>query len=177
MGIVNAVHALKTAACADPRASRADWQLARTQLAILTDISGWMNIQTRVALAHTSLLLGDRTGLETMISELGQFLVQQPDALRAQRQLAELKDLARHLRRGAAIGASSLTTAELRVLHYLPTNLTLAEIGARLFVSRYTVKTHCSSIYRKLDSSTRSEAVAAARGAGLLSGEDVLASP
>ena len=39
------------------------------------------------------------------------------------------------------------------MLHYLPTNLTLAEIGARLYVSRYTVKTHCESIYRKLDAS------------------------
>jgi LuxR family transcriptional regulator, maltose regulon positive regulatory protein len=76
--------------------------------------------------------------------------------------------MVRHLRGNAAIGASSLTTAELRVLHYLPTNLSLAEIGGRLFVSRYTVKTHCASIYRKLNATSRSEAVEAARRFGLL---------
>ena len=72
------------------------------------------------------------------------------------------------LRSNAAIWASSSTTAELRVLHYLPTNLSLAEIGGRLFVSRYTVKTHCASIYRKLNATSRSEAVEAARRFGLL---------
>ena len=47
----------------------ADWQLARTQLALLKDVSGWANVQTRVMLAHTSLLLGDRIGAETMLRE------------------------------------------------------------------------------------------------------------
>ncbi len=174
MAIVNAVHALATAAAGDPESSRAGWQLARTQLAALADISGWMNVQTRVALAHASLLLGDKTGAQTMVRELSQLLVNQPDAARAHRQLAEIEEHAGRLRHHSAIGASSLTTAELRVLHYLPTNLSLAEIGDRLFVSRYTIKTHCSSIYRKLDATTRSGAVAAARAVGLLSGETSL---
>ena len=77
------------------------------------------------------------------------------------------------MHRAATIGASSLTTAELRVLHYLPTNLSLAEIGRRLFVSRYTVKTHCQSIYRKLQVSSRSGAVDVAREIGLLRAEVV----
>jgi LuxR family maltose regulon positive regulatory protein len=72
------------------------------------------------------------------------------------------------MRRHTTIGSSSLTTAELRVLHYLPTNLSLAEISTRLFVSRYTIKTHCESIYRKLAVTSRSEAVASARRVGLL---------
>jgi len=37
-----------------------------------------------------------------------------------------------------------------------------------LYVSRYTVKTHCESIYRKLNVNSRSEAVEAARRIGLL---------
>jgi LuxR family maltose regulon positive regulatory protein len=61
-----------------------------------------------------------------------------------------------------------LTTAELRVLHYLPTNLSLADIGSRLYVSRYTVKTHCAAIYRKLNATSRSQAVEAARRFGLI---------
>ena len=52
-----------------------------------------------------------------------------------------------------------LSVAERRVLQYLRTHLTLAEIGARLFVSRNTVKSQAISIYRKLGVSSRGEAV------------------
>jgi LuxR family maltose regulon positive regulatory protein len=134
----------------------------------MKDINGWGNVQARIALAQTSLVLADRVGVETMLRELRELLVPQPDATRAHAQIAQVEDMVRHLRSNAAIGASSLTTAELRVLHYLPTNLSLAEIGGRLFVSRYTVKTHCASIYRKLNATSRSEAVETARRFGLL---------
>jgi LuxR family maltose regulon positive regulatory protein len=57
------------------------------------------------------------------------------------------------------VGASSLTTAELRVLTLLPTHLTFREIGERLYVSRHTVKSRVMSVYRKLGVSSRSEAI------------------
>ena len=44
----------------------------------------------------------------------------------------------------------SITTAELRVLAYLPTHLSLGDIADRVFVSRNTVKSHVAAIYRKL---------------------------
>jgi LuxR family maltose regulon positive regulatory protein len=172
MAIVSAMHALASASTGAPKAAGESWKRARTQLALLKDLSGWANVQTRVALAHTSLLLGDRIGAETMIREANEFLVRQPDATRARQQVAELEELVQQMRRHSTAGASALSTAELRVLHYLPTNLSLAEIGARLYVSRYTVKTHCGSIYRKLAVGSRSEAVEAARGAGLLEAEE-----
>jgi LuxR family maltose regulon positive regulatory protein len=168
MAVANAVHALAAASTGDPETARADWQLARSQLTHMKDLNGWGNVQARIALAQTSLVLADRVGAETMLRELRELLVPQPDATRAHAQIAQLEDMVRHLRGNAAIGASSLTTAELRVLHYLPTNLSLAEIGGRLFVSRYTIKTHCASIYRKLNATSRSEAVEAARRVGLL---------
>jgi LuxR family maltose regulon positive regulatory protein len=56
----------------------------------------------------------------------------------------------------------------LRVLHHLPSHLTLAEIADRLFVSRNTVKTQAIAVYRKLDVSSRGEAVDVARQVGLL---------
>ena len=62
---------------------------------------------------------------------------------------------------------------ELRVLHFLPTNLTLSGIGERLFVSRNTAKSHVAAIYRKLGITSRSEAVELARRSGLLSDESV----
>ena len=57
------------------------------------------------------------------------------------------------------VGASSLTTAELRLVPHLSTHLTFPEIGTRLHISRHTVKTQAISIYQKLGVSSRSEAI------------------
>jgi LuxR family maltose regulon positive regulatory protein len=43
-----------------------------------------------------------------------------------------------------------LSTSELRVLRYLPANLSLPEIASELFLSSHTVKTHVRHIYSKL---------------------------
>jgi LuxR family maltose regulon positive regulatory protein len=56
-----------------------------------------------------------------------------------------------------------LTDRELSVLRWLATRMTTAEIATELFVSMNTVKTHLASIYRKLESSSRREAVAKGR--------------
>jgi len=56
------------------------------------------------------------------------------------------------------VGSSSLTTAELRVLRFLPSHLSFREIAERLHVSANTVKTQAHAIYRKLDASSRSGA-------------------
>lgn len=68
----------------------------------------------------------------------------------------------------SSIGASALTTAELRLLPFLVTHLSFPEIGERLYISRHTVKTQAMSIHRKLGASSRSEAVRFAAEAGLL---------
>jgi LuxR family transcriptional regulator, maltose regulon positive regulatory protein len=72
-------------------------------------------------------------------------------------------------RAGRAPLAEPLTDRELCILRYLPTMLSNAEIGAEIFVSLNTVKTHLRGIYRKLDASGRADAVEKARAAGLLS--------
>ncbi len=61
-----------------------------------------------------------------------------------------------------------LTPAETRVLSFLPTYRTLADIGQQLGIGRPTVKTHVENIYRKLGANTRAEAVEAAENAGYL---------
>ncbi|MGZ4710184.1 MAG: response regulator transcription factor, partial [Acidimicrobiales bacterium] len=61
-----------------------------------------------------------------------------------------------------------LSPAELRVLAYLPTHLSLQEIADELILSRNTAKTHSVAIYRKLGVATRSEAVEMARQMGML---------
>jgi LuxR family maltose regulon positive regulatory protein len=61
-----------------------------------------------------------------------------------------------------------LSNAELRVLRYLPSNLSIPEIGAELFLSPNTVGTHIRHIYGKLGVHSRSQAVQRARTLGLL---------
>jgi LuxR family transcriptional regulator, maltose regulon positive regulatory protein len=64
--------------------------------------------------------------------------------------------------------AEPLSESELRVLRYLPTNLTTPEIAGELHVSVNTVKTHVGHLYAKLGAHRRAEAVAQARDLGLL---------
>ncbi len=61
-----------------------------------------------------------------------------------------------------------LTPRERTVLELLPSHLSYAQIGDRLYLSVNTVKSNLKSIYRKLGVATRSDAVAVARVAGLL---------
>jgi len=62
-----------------------------------------------------------------------------------------------------------LSPSELRVLRYLPTNLTRPEIARELYVSVNTVNTHIRNIYSKLGARDRSSAVHHARELRLLS--------
>jgi LuxR family transcriptional regulator, maltose regulon positive regulatory protein len=61
-----------------------------------------------------------------------------------------------------------LSPVELRVLRYLPTNLSRPEIAGELSVSPNTVSTHIRSIYAKLQVRDRSSAVRRARQLRLL---------
>jgi LuxR family maltose regulon positive regulatory protein len=78
----------------------------------------------------------------------------QPPASVDQEQLAQPEDL---------------SPTELRVLRYLPTNLTRPEIASELYVSVNTINTHIRSIYSKLGTRDRSSAVKRARELRLLS--------
>jgi LuxR family maltose regulon positive regulatory protein len=64
--------------------------------------------------------------------------------------------------------AEPLSESELRVLRFLPGNLSAPEIAGQLYVSTSTVKTHMRHIYEKLDAHRRAEAVDRARALGLL---------
>ena len=64
--------------------------------------------------------------------------------------------------------ATRLTEREAVVLRRLQGEQSLREIGADLYVSVNTVKSHVRSIYRKFDVTSRGEAVSRARGLRLL---------
>ncbi|MBN1993702.1 MAG: response regulator transcription factor [Anaerolineae bacterium] len=61
-----------------------------------------------------------------------------------------------------------LSERELEVLRLIAAGLSNREIAAELVVAVSTVKTHVNNIYRKLDVSSRTQAVAVARALKLL---------
>ena len=66
--------------------------------------------------------------------------------------------------------AEELSRGELRVLRYLPTNLSRPEITSELSVSVNTVNTEVRSIYAKLQVRDRSSAGAASAGTAVAGG-------
>jgi LuxR family maltose regulon positive regulatory protein len=63
---------------------------------------------------------------------------------------------------------ANLTAGELRVLRYLSSNFSAPEIGAELYLSVNTVKTHMRHIYEKLGVRRRADAIERAHALGLL---------
>ncbi len=61
-----------------------------------------------------------------------------------------------------------LSQSEIRVLRYMPTNLSTPEIARELFLSVHTIRTHVRHLFAKLGAHGRTEAVARARPLGLL---------
>lgn len=65
-------------------------------------------------------------------------------------------------------GVSELGSQELAVLRHMAEDLTYDEIGRLMYLSRETVKTYVTRLYRKLDASSRLQAVMAGIRLGLL---------
>ncbi len=164
---------LAIASLFDARSGRHDEALARRdagrrKLAGFGHSAPWFGTLGLVPLIQTSLLLDDaRTALD-MLHELDAKMEMQNPTTPLARHIDELGATVRAATSVLADRTWALTAAELRVVQYLPTNLSLAEIATQLFVSRNTVKSHAAAIYRKLGTTSRTEAVDRARGAGLI---------
>jgi LuxR family maltose regulon positive regulatory protein len=137
-------------------------------LARITDPSPWYEVECRVALARATLRLRRPAAAGELLAPATRALRRTPDVPVLHDWLEEAL-AARDLALGSTDGTDwSLTTAELRVLRYLPSYLSFREIADRLHVSPNTVKTHARGIYRKLDVSSRGNAVDRACDAGLV---------
>jgi len=150
-------------------AGRAQEFLARAQRLRprLTYAVPYFSVQTRLELARAYLTLADAGGAWTMVREIDALLRRQPDLGTLPAEVNELRASLKTMHVDAP-GASTLTTAELRLLPYLATHLTFPEMGERLYLSRHTVKSHAMAIYRKLSVTSRGDAVERARALGLL---------
>jgi len=127
-------------------------------------------VQARIGLIRVHLALADLAGARTLMREVDEVLRRRPGLGTLVEEAQALRAQLTEQRGTSSPGASALTAAELRLLPLLSTHLTFPEIGQELFVSRHTVKSQVNSIYRKLDASSRSQAVTRARQLGLLEG-------
>ena len=148
--------------------ARADGSRASELLDGLPDFAPWYDVEARLALARAALRLGDLAWARELLVGARRRLRRVADAPALRRWAAELEERERCAREAGPSLPCSFTTAELRVVGFLPTHLTFKEIAACLFVSANTVKTQAHAVYRKLDASSRSEAVNRAVEMGLL---------
>jgi LuxR family maltose regulon positive regulatory protein len=134
---------------------------------LLTAAIPVMAMNTLLELGRAYLLLDDLAGAGVVLRQARDIAQRQPDLGVLPEQVQELwSGLDRA--HTANPGASSLSTAELRLLPLLATHLSFSEIGQRLYLSKHTVKTQAISIYRKLGVSSRSQAVQRVQEIGLI---------
>ena len=135
---------------------------------MLTHALPWFSVQVLLELSAAHLELGDPRGATTLHHEATAILRRRP---RLGMLVGRADAISEHIPSTADASsgwAATLTAAELRLLPLLTTHLSFREIAERLFVSRNTVKTQAISIYRKLDASSRSEAIERAVALGLV---------
>ncbi len=149
---------------------RAEAELTRAQRLRpgLTHAVPHLAVQARIELARCYLALFDSGAARTLLREADEILMRRPRLGVFVRQAADLRAELSRARGSSALGASALTSAELRLLPMLSTHLSFPEIADEMSLSRHTVKAEAMSIYRKLGVSSRNQAVGRARELALL---------
>jgi LuxR family transcriptional regulator, maltose regulon positive regulatory protein len=170
-----AISALVFAASAAVRAHRGRADDARRDLAqaerlgeTLIDFPHWYCAELRILMARTAMRLGDASGARAHLTRAARHAARAPEATVLARWLEEARTQCDAFGGGLSAETNALTGAELRILGYLPTHFSFRQIAEQTCVSANTVKTQANSVYRKLDVSCRSEAVARAREVGLI---------
>jgi LuxR family transcriptional regulator, maltose regulon positive regulatory protein len=123
-----------------------------------------------VELAEALLRRGEVAAARDLLDGAGQAANALPGATALRVAIDDAWGTADDIAASALDDGDALTLAELRVLRFLPSYLTLGQIAARLHVSTNTVKTQAHAVYRKLGVSSRSGAVERAAAIGLIDG-------
>lgn len=126
-------------------------------------------IRARLQLALTFRIRGDEAAGQQLVREAVFLMGRRPRMGALGQEIEEFVRSGRAEETADVAREVVLTPAEMRLLPYLQTHLTLEEIGRRLFLSRATISSQASSIYRKLAAERRSAAIETARELGLLS--------
>jgi LuxR family transcriptional regulator, maltose regulon positive regulatory protein len=113
---------------------------------------------------------GDLAGARVLAEEARELIEQFTDPGALPALLEQTQQMLASTPRRRVEAAAPLTERELVVLRLLPSRLSTREISRELSVSVHTVRSQVQAVYRKLQASTRAEAVTRARELGLLPG-------
>jgi LuxR family maltose regulon positive regulatory protein len=166
--LVLAVYAFVAAQCGEVAQARHDAADAGRLLSSPLDFSPWLVAEAHAWLARAEIRLSDGPAARALLARAARIQAQVPDATVLEQWVHDGWERADAFAEGITGDGPMLTNAELRVLRLLPSHLSFREIGERLHVSTNTVKTQALAVYRKLDVSSRSEAVARGTAAGLV---------
>ena len=125
---------------------------------IVLSLEDDLNLISAASQSGAQAFISKSQSAEHLISAINSVLAQ-PDVFISSRIIALL---------GREKVQSLLSPRERMVLTHLDGELSVTEIAGKMFISHATVKSHCATIYRKLDSHSRRSAVAKARAIGLL---------
>ena len=125
---------------------------------IVLSLEDDLNLISAASQSGAQAFISKSQGAEHLISAINSVLAQ-PDVFISSRTIALL---------GREKAQSLLSPRERMVLTHLDGELSVTEIAGKMYISHATVKSHCATIYRKLDSHSRRSAVAKARAIGLL---------
>ena len=118
-----------------------------------------VSVQALLELGRTYLALVDPAGARAVLEQARDILRRRPQLGTVAAAVGQLQARVDQITLGAPAGASSLTSAELRLVPLLATHLSFPQIAQRLYVSPHTVKSQAKSVYRKLGVSSRGQAV------------------
>lgn len=132
-----------------------------------THVMPYLAMKVRLQLANCYFELGDRGAAMHLVHEIDELLSRFPDVGALKEEIHTFRGRIEASGPGT-VATVPLSPAEMRILPYLQTHLTIREIGQRLFISHNTARTEIASIYRKLGVGSRSGAVEQALQLGLL---------
>jgi LuxR family transcriptional regulator, maltose regulon positive regulatory protein len=166
--VVFAASALVRAHRGRVEAAQQDFDTARGLRSRLVDFAPWYELELDIVLARAAVKLSALGVARELLATASRTIQHVPDAPVLASWLEDSSSQLESMLGRQSSPPSVLTIAELRTLRFLPTHLSFREIAERTLVSANTVKSHANSVYRKLDVTCRSDAVARARRLGLL---------
>jgi LuxR family maltose regulon positive regulatory protein len=122
-------------------------------------LSPWPTIHHLLVMGRVAITSGDLPLARQLLDEVAPMIRRYQEGMAPM--IARLEDAQKSLRGGQSGGPhlDSLTVREADILRRLAGSLSLGQIASELYLSPNTVKTHTTSLYRKLGARSRTEAV------------------
>jgi LuxR family maltose regulon positive regulatory protein len=166
----NAAAALGSVLAAEGELAEAERELAFAEHFFRDEVATVHHAWLLVLLARVRCRRGRLDEAEACLRAAGEAIAELADTGRVPGLVADVERAVEQARTRAGSGEllQLPSEAELAVLRFLASDLSAREIGAKLFLSPNTVRSHTRALYRKLGVNSRADAVARAGALRLL---------